>query len=329
MEKYSGLFDTIYLMAELAEILTARKLRRGAPQIDTPECKLILDENDVCIDVVRKERGRSELIIEEFMLMANTCAAKLAKGSNAPFVYRVHEDPAPEKIAELKEVITRLNIPFPQFTTVKPKHLAEILEKSKGRSCALLVNNMVLRSMAKAKYSDVPLGHFGLVLDDYAHFTSPIRRYPDLSIHRILTDLCYEKLPEKIINKRYTAFAKESSAQSSECEITAMRVERSCEDCYIAEYMTQHLGEKFTGIISSMTDYGFYVELPNTVEGLVRMESLPEGQYDFDGHFTLSRNGKTLYTVGDTVTVICAKADVAAGKIDFVIDDPQTNSSKN
>ena len=318
-EKYSGLTDTIALMEELAKILTANKLKRGAPQIDTPECKLILDENDVCIDVKKRERGKSELIIEEFMLMANTCAAKLARESEIPFVYRVHENPSPEKIADLKEVITRLNLPFPQFTTAKPRHLADILESARGKSCYLLVNSMVLRSMAKAKYSDEPLGHFGLVLSDYAHFTSPIRRYPDLAIHRILTDLCYNKLPEKFIQKRYAAFAKDASVQSSECELTAMRVERDCEDCYIAEYMTSHIGESFKGIISGMTEYGFYVELENTVEGLVRIESLPDGQYDFDGHFSLSQAGKTLYTIGDTVDVTCVKADVPSGKIDFVL----------
>lgn len=175
--------------------------------------------------------------------------------------------------------------------------------------------------MAKAKYSDEPLGHFGLVLSDYAHFTSPIRRYPDLAIHRILTDLCYNKLPEKFIQKRYAAFAKDASVQSSECELTAMRVERDCEDCYIAEYMTSHIGESFKGIISGMTEYGFYVELENTVEGLVRIESLPDGQYDFDGHFSLSQAGKTLYTIGDTVDVTCVKADVPSGKIDFVLTE--------
>ena len=318
-EKYTGLTDTIFLMQQLAEILTANKLKRGAPQIDTPECKLTIDENEVCTDVQRRERGKAELIIEEFMLSANEAAAKTARENNIPFVYRVHENPAPEKITELIEVIDRLNIPHPNFSSVKPAHLAQILDSVRDTELSPVINNMVLRSMAKAKYSDEPLGHFGLVLKDYAHFTSPIRRYPDLAIHRILTDLCYNKMPPAAIAKRYGKFAANASLQSSECELTAMRVERDCEDCYIAEYMSSHLGEEFDGNISGITDYGMYVELPNTVEGLVKIETLPEGTYEYDGHFSLTRDGKAFYSVGQSVRVKCVKTDVSGGKIDFII----------
>ncbi|MGN0642657.1 MAG: ribonuclease R [Huintestinicola sp.] len=318
-EKYSGLIDTIFLMEELAEILTANKLKRGAPQIDTPECKLIINEDEVCVDVKRRERGKAELIIEEFMLMANQSAAKTGREHDIPFVYRIHENPAPEKIQELHDVTARLNIPFPEFTNVKPVHLAQILDSTRDMDISPVINSMVLRSMAKAKYSDEPLGHFGLVLADYSHFTSPIRRYPDLAIHRILTDLCYNKTSPKVIAKRYVKFAYAAAEQSSQCELTAMRVERDCEDCYIAEYMSAHLGEEFDGMISSVTEYGMYVELPNTVEGLVKIETLPDGQYDFDGHFTISKNGAPMYSVGNKVRVKCVKADVSGGNVDFVL----------
>lgn len=319
-EKYNGLTDTIRLMDELASILTANKLNRGAPQIETSECKIIVDENDVCIDVKKRERGRSEMIIEEFMLMANTSAARLAKDNGVPFVYRVHEDPAPEKVGELVDVLSRFGVPVPKFTSAKPKHLAEILEKTKDMPIAAAINNMVLRSMAKAKYADEPLGHFGLVLDDYAHFTSPIRRYPDLAIHRILTDLCYNKQNVKYMQKRYAGFAKEAAQHSSEAELAAMRVERECDDCYLAEYMTKHIGESFEGMVSSVQEFGFFVELPNTIEGLVRIDSLSKGPYDYDGHFTLTKDGKPVYRVGDTVKVICIGANVSAGQVDFVVD---------
>ncbi len=319
-EKYNGLTDTIRLMDELAAILTANKLNRGAPQIETSECKIIVDENDVCIDVKKRERGRSEMIIEEFMLMANTSAARLAKESGVPFVYRVHEDPAPEKVSELVDVLSRFGVAVPKFTSAKPKHLAEILVKTKDMPIAAAINNMVLRSMAKAKYADEPLGHFGLVLDDYAHFTSPIRRYPDLAIHRILTDLCYNKQNIKYMQKRYAGFAKEAAQQSSEAEITAMRVERECDDCYLAEYMTKHIGETFEGTVSSVQEFGFFVELDNTIEGLVRVDSLANGPYDYDGHFTLTKEGKPVYRVGERVKVICVSANVAAGQVDFVVD---------
>ncbi len=316
-EKYKGLEDIIFLMEELADKLTANKLKRGAPQIDSPECKLILDENGTCTDVIRRERGKAEVIIEEFMLTANTCAAKLAKEKAVPFVYRVHEDPSPEKIEELKDTVIRLGLPLPKFSSVKPRHLADILESAKDKPCALLINNTVLRSMAKAKYADEPLGHFGLVLKDYCHFTSPIRRYPDLAVHRILTDLCYNKMPEKLIVKRYAAFANEAASVSSECELRAMRTERDCEDCYIAEYMHAHLGDEFDGMISSMTEYGFYVQLPNTIEGFIRAENLPGSGYEFDGHFTLMRNGQKAYSVGDAIRVVCSGAEVSSGRVDF------------
>ncbi len=319
-EKYNGLTDTIRLMDELASILTANKLRRGAPQIETSECKIIVDENDVCIDVKKRERGRSEMIIEEFMLMANTSAARLAKDNGVPFVYRVHEDPAPEKVEELVDVLSRFGVAVPKFTSAKPKHLAEILEKTKDMPIAAAINNMVLRSMAKAKYADEPLGHFGLVLEDYAHFTSPIRRYPDLAIHRILTDLCYNKQNVKYMQKRYAGFAKEAAQQSSEAELVAMRVERECDDCYLAEYMTKHIGECFEGTVCSVQEFGFFVELDNTIEGLVRIDSLAHGPYDYDGHFTLTKDGKSVYRVGDRVKVICIGANVNAGQVDFAVD---------
>lgn len=318
-EKYDGLFETIFTMKELADILTENKIRRGAPQIETPECKLLINENEVCIGVEKRERGAAEIIIEEFMLKANECAAKIAKENDIPFVYRVHEKPDEEKVRELQEVTARLNIPFPEFTNVKPVHLAKILESAKGMDAAPVISTMVLRSMAKARYSEEPLGHFGLVLDDYAHFTSPIRRYPDLAIHRILTELCYNKTQPKLIQKRFRRFVCEASAQSSQCELVAMRVERDCEDCYIAEYMNAHLDEEFDGMICSVADYGMYVRLDNTIEGLVRIDSLPDGVYDYDGHFTLSNAGKPVYTVGQRVRVRCIKADVSGGKVDFVI----------
>lgn len=318
-EKYDGLFETIVNMEKLAEILTANKLRRGAPQIETAEAKLIIDENETCVDVLPRERGKSELIIEEFMLMANTAAAKTANERKIPFVYRIHEDPAPEKVSELLDVAARMNIKVPHFTEIKAKHLAEILEKTKDSPLAPVINNLVLRSMAKAKYSDQPVGHFGLVLADYAHFTSPIRRYPDLAIHRILTDLCYNKEPDEFLRKRYAAFAHDASEQSSNCELTAMRVERDCDDCYIAEYMKAHLGEEFDGMIVSVQEFGFFVQLPNTVEGLVRIETLKDGPYDFDGHFTLTKSGQAAFSVGDKVHVTCAGANVASGQVDFTV----------
>jgi len=316
-EKYKEVRESLVLMEELAEILTANRIKRGSPQLETTESKIIVDENDVCIGVKPRERGKSELIIEEFMLMANQSAATLGKMQQIPFVYRVHENPAPEKIEKLRETILRMGLSFPNFTQIRPKHLAEILESQRGTKLFPVINKLVLRSMAKAKYSIDPIGHFGLVLDDYAHFTSPIRRYPDLSIHRILSDLIKGVQPA-LLRKKYLKYAMESANHSTEMELVAMRVEQECEDCYKAEYMNSHLGEEFEGVISSVTEFGFYVELPNTVEGLVHIDSFEDGLYDFDGLFSINNmNGGERYSIGDTVKVICAKADVSSGKIDF------------
>lgn len=317
LKKYEGQKDTIFLMKKLADILTAAKLKRGAPQIETAESKLIINDEDVCVDVKPRTRGAGEVMIEEFMLLANGCAAKLGKEKKLPFVYRVHENPSLEKIAQLKETLLKLNLEIPDFSSVKPSHLAKILEEAKDTPLFPAVNKMVLRSMAKAKYAPEPLGHFGLVLADYAHFTSPIRRYPDLSIHRILSDYV-GTLPIEKIQKKYEAFAEDSSRHSTETELTAMTVERDCEDCYKAEYMSSHVGEEFEGVISSVTEFGFYVELENTVEGLVKADSLTDGIYDFDGGISFKNLTKQkVYTIGDKVRVLCAKAEVSSGNVDF------------
>ena len=321
LDKYEELIPSIKLMDELADKRIELRHKRGAPEIETPESKLILDENRVCVDILPRTRGKSEMIIEEFMLLANESAAKLAAEKEIPFVYRTHEKPAAEKIEDLKEGLRRLNIEVPVFSEVKPAHLAQILESAKGQPFAPVVNNMTLRSMAKAKYQTEPIGHFGLALDDYAHFTSPIRRYPDLAIHRILTDLIAGSDNERM-QKRFEAFAHKASEHSTAMEIKAMNVERDCEDCYKAEYMQSHVGDYYDAIISSVTEFGFYVSLDNTVEGLVHVNTLPEGYYEYDGFFALKDeySGRT-FKSGDRVRVQCVKADVNSGKIDFEVAD--------
>ena len=320
LSKYQLLIPEIKIMDELADILIANRKKRGAPEIETSESKLIIN-NNVCEDVVARTRGKSEMIIEEFMLLANESAARLAKEKQIPFVYRIHEMPSPERIDDLKEGLRRLNVEIPVFSEVKPAHLAQILINAKDKPCYPVVNMMTLRSMAKAKYHTEPVGHFGLALDDYAHFTSPIRRYPDLAIHRILSDLV-SGADKEWLEKRYSGFAAKASEHSTAMEIRAMNIERDCEDCYKAEYMQQHIGDSFEGIISSVTEFGFYVELPNTVEGLVHVNTLPEGYYTYDGFFSLADEySSRSFTVGDKVQVICSRADVNSGNVDFEIDE--------
>jgi len=320
-EKYSHVIENIYLMDELANILISKREKRHTPSLDTAESKLVIGENGVCLDVLPRERGKSERIIEEFMLTANEAAAMLAREKEVPFVYRVHETPPAEKIEKLRELLPKFGIDCPNFTDFKPVHASEILEKAKDTNYYEAVNLIVLRSMSKAKYSEEPLGHFGLALKDYAHFTSPIRRYPDLAIHRIITDIL-AGYGREWMNKRYAGFAHNASEKSSGAELRAVAVERECEDCYKAEYMKAHLGESFEGRISSVAEFGFYVALPNTVEGLVHIRSLPEGEYDYSEPVSLTEKFSGVsYNLGDTVRVLCSAVNVSDGNIDFVLDD--------
>ncbi len=320
-EKYSEVIDTIPVMLELFEILDRNKKARGCPNIETSESKLIINEKDECIGVEKKTRGISEEIIEDFMLAANECAAKFGTENNLPFVYRVHENPPENNIEHLFKELTKLDIPFNSNGDVTAGFLKDILEQTRETPKAVVVNTLVLRSMAKAKYSVEPIGHFGLVLDNYAHFTSPIRRYPDLTIHRIMSDyLENPNLPG--IMKKYNKFSYASADRSTTQELVAKTVERGCEDCYKAEYLSGHIGEVFDGVITSVTDFGFFVELPNTCEGLVRIESLPSGEYDYDGSMILRNNltGQS-FKMGDSVSVKVVNTNVSSGKVDFELSE--------
>ncbi len=318
-EKYAEVLPTLPLMSEIFTILRRAKEARGVPELETGESKIIIDENDRAVDIVPCTRGVSEEMIEEFMLLANGCAANFARVGQFPFVYRVHETPPLEKIDTLREIVQQLGLSAAMLEgDVSADKLSCLLEEARETPYRLLVNRMVLRSMAKAKYSDQPLGHYGLVLRDYAHFTSPIRRYPDLMIHRILTDrlagLSSEELTHRY-GKRVTAAAN----QSSQTELTATLIERACEDCYKAEFMKSHVDEEFDGVISSAAPHGMYVELPNTVEGLVRADTLPD-RCKFDGliGFRPEQSGRS-FRVGDAVRIRCTGVDVNAGHIDFVL----------
>lgn len=318
MEKYAELTDTIFMMEQLAEILARNKRQRGAPEIETSESKIIIGSDGKTADIRLRERGKSERIIEEFMLLANQAAAALARNLKIPFVYRVHEQPNAEKIDNLKELLHKLGVAVPEWRGgIQPGQLAKVLDSTRDSKYHALVNLSVLRSMAKAKYSEEPLGHFGLVLEDYAHFTSPIRRYPDLAIHRILSRLVKGARPAELW-KVFGKFAPAAALQSTNTELRAMQTERSCEDCYKAEWMSKHMDKCFDGTISSVASQGIYVELPNTVEGLVRTESLGEG-VAFDGLMEMKGPGKN-YRIGDDVRVRCVRADVNSGQIDFDLE---------
>ena len=318
--KYADVIDQLPAMKELYGHRARLRKERGCMDIESGEVKLILDENGRCIDVKKRTSGESESMIEEFMLLANQCAAHFARVKQIPFVYRVHEEPNAEKLERLHALLQAcgINDHFAKDVPT-PKELSAILEGVRGTPYEQIINTGMLRCMSKALYEEKPKGHYGLVLKDYAHFTSPIRRYPDLAIHRIMTDMLKGTEKETMI-LRYTDFAERASKQSSEREVIAMQIERKAEDCYKAEYARRHLGECYEGTISGVTQRGLFIELDNGVEGFVPTSSLtPSGTSLTEGvRLTDPASGKT-WSLGDKMMITIVRADVNLGKIDFEV----------
>lgn len=318
--KYADVIDQLPAMKELYGHRARLRRERGCMDIESGEVKLILDENGRCIDVKKRTSGESESMIEEFMLLANQCAAHFARVKQIPFVYRVHEEPNAEKLERLHALLQAcgINDHFAKDVPT-PKELSAILEGVRGTPYEQIINTGMLRCMSKALYEEKPKGHYGLVLKDYAHFTSPIRRYPDLAIHRIMTDMLKGTEKETMI-LRYTDFAERASKQSSEREVIAMQIERKAEDCYKAEYARRHLGECYEGTVSGVTQRGLFIELDNGVEGFVPASSLtPSGTSLTEGvRLTDPASGKT-WSLGDKMMITIVRADVNLGKIDFEV----------
>ena len=323
--KYAEVADQLPAMKELYAHRARLRTERGCIDFESGEVKLILDEDGHCIDVKKRTSGESEAMIEEFMLLANQCAAHFARVKQIPFVYRVHEEPNGEKLERLHALLQAcgINDHFAKEVPT-PKELSAILEGVRGTAFEQIVNTGMLRCMSKACYEEKPKGHYGLVLKDYAHFTSPIRRYPDLAIHRIMTDLL-SGTDKETMAIRYTDFAIQASKQSSEREVIAVQIERKAEDCYKAEYARRHLGECYEGRISGVTQRGLFIELENGVEGFVPASSLtPSGTMLTEGiRLSDPVSGKN-WSLGDTMMITIVRADVNLGKIDFEVAPAST-----
>ncbi len=315
-QKYQRVIPLLPDMYELFKLRLKLRHRRGCPEIESSEAKFVIDDDGYVKDIIPRDRGESEMLIEEFMLCANECAAKFARQNEIPFVYRVHDEPEPKKIEMLREVLLACSIDTRNIRPkLAPKDLADLLLQVKDTPYHKTIGYQVLRSMAKAEYSEKPKGHFGLVLRDYAHFTSPIRRYPDLIIHRILSDTVSGIEHGKLLT-RYKNRVKEASRQSTNSEQRAVSAERDCDDIYKAEYMQDKIGQHFTGLVSSIAPHGIYVELENTVEGLVRIDDPILRENSFNVCYRDVSKG-IAYNVGDKVTVKLTGVDVAAGQVDF------------
>lgn len=318
MSKYNIILDSIKEGINLSNLLIKKSNQRGTVDLESSESKFELDKNGVCINISKREQGQSEKMIEQFMIMANQAAAIYARNSIVPFVYRVHESPDPEKLKILSDLCNALGINSRRIREgVKTSDFANLLNQAKESSTKKILSHQILRTMSKAKYSTNPIGHFGLSLKDYCHFTSPIRRYPDTAIHRILSDLVKGKNINKI-TKLYSDYVVLASTASTDCEIRAMKTERDTEKCYMAEYMSSHIGDIYDGIVSGVVPKGFFVELENNVEGFVSLNDYPECKFVFDGiisHKDELSNKKI--SIGDKIKVEVISSYIPTGTIDF------------
>ncbi|MBS7130841.1 ribonuclease R [Clostridium sp.] len=317
-KRYDYLLDDFKAMEELCNILYKKRTKRGAIDFEFEESKIILNEFGKPIDIKPYEREIANRIIEEFMLVCNETVAEHMFWSHLPFVYRIHEDPDEEKLEKFREFIYNLGYIVKWNGEVKPRNLQEILEKVMGKKEETVVSTLLLRSMMRAKYSPECVGHFGLAAKYYCHFTSPIRRYPDLQIHRIIKEFINGKIDDDR-SKKLTALVDYAARQSSETENIATEAEREVDDLKKAEYMLDRIGEEFEGIVSSVTSFGMFVELPNTIEGLIHITALDDDYYIYDeNHLCLmGERSKKIYRLGDFVKVRCSKVDIPNREIYF------------
>jgi ribonuclease R len=320
VKKYDYLYDDFKAMEELFTILNKRRLQRGAIDFDFQESKIILNENGKPVDIKPYERAVANKIIEEFMLICNETIAEHMFWTNLPFVYRIHEDPDIEKLEHFNEFVHNLGYVIKWGSEVHPKELQKIIENVKGKKEETVVSTLLLRSLKQAKYSPECVGHFGLAARYYCHFTSPIRRYPDLMIHRIIKEFLHGKIDERR-SKKLIGIVDYAAVQSSEMERVAQEAEREVDDLKKAEYMKDKIGEEYTGIISSVTNFGIFVELPNTIEGLVHISDLSDDYYIYDEkHLSLiGERSKKIYRLGDEVKIKVEKVDMASHEIYFGI----------
>lgn len=323
MERYQELVPMFETMGELHKILLKMRKRRGAIEFEENEAKIIVDENGHAVDIELRHRGTSERMVESFMLAANETVAAHFKNAHVPFLYRIHETPKEEKIKKFFELLSAIGVEATgSANNVTPKMLQGILKKVAGRPEEAVVSVMLLRSMQQAKYSPDPLGHFGIAATDYTHFTSPIRRYPDLMVHRMAHYYLEHGLGEKA-QALFKDQLPEIATHSSQMERRAIDAERDTDAMKKAEYMADHVGEEFNAMVSSVTKFGMFVELENTVEGLIHISEIGDDFYVFvEKHMALvGRRTKKTYRIGQPVRVKLVDVNVEQKEINFKLLD--------
>lgn len=329
--KDGNIKKAIILMDELSQKIGIIREKEGMLDFNIPETYFDMQGKNI-IDVRKRERNQAHKLIENFMILCNQVVAKHFCLLEVPFVYRVHEKPAKQRIDEAIEVLNSFGLNIKDTKKVSPKFIQEILYKLKGKDYEDIGNKILLRSLEKAMYLEDCLGHFGLALEYYCHFTSPIRRYPDLSIHRIIKRVCklslnnvatYEQLNsselKKIFVKDYDLqeFVVDSSLQSSDRELKADEAERDVDDLFKAKFMQDKIGQEFEGKISSVNNFGIFVELPNTIEGLIKIENLPADDYKYDEKKLVLKGRTRKFTIGDEIKIVVINVNLTTRKIEF------------
>jgi ribonuclease R len=319
-KRYSALLKEFELMAELMGILRAKRAKRGSIDFDLPEPEIVLDLQGRMTEIIRAERNMAHQIIEEFMLAANETVAGHIEDKEAPFIYRVHEEPDEEKVADLVDFLATLGISLPAGKKIKPRHLQKALAGAKGTPEETLINTVLLRTMKQARYSHENVGHFGLAAETYTHFTSPIRRYPDLIVHRVLKADIKGRLTDDAYVARLDETLPKAAVHCSQRERKAMEAERDVITMLKLRFMEDKLGEVYEGIITGVIQFGFFVQLRETfVEGLVHVSTLTGDYYHFVEklHCLRGERRKCVYRIGDAVRVRVDRVDTVRKRIDF------------
>ena len=323
-KRYNARLKDFELMGELMDILRSKRAKRGSIDFDLPEPEIVLDLQGRMADIIRAERNMAHQIIEEFMLAANETVAGHIENKEAPFIYRIHEEPAEEKLTDLAEFLATLGITLPAVKKLKPLHLQKALAKAKGTPEETLINTVLLRTMKQARYSAENVGHFGLAAETYTHFTSPIRRYPDLIVHRILKADIRGRLKDEAYTGRLAETLPDAAAHCSLRERTAMEAERDVVTLLKLEFMKDKLGEVYEGIITGVVQFGLFVQLRELfVEGLIHVSMLADDYYHYVEklHCLRGERKKRMYRIGDAVTVRVDRVDTIRKRIDFSLSE--------
>jgi len=328
---YEPFAATLKQMNELANILRKKKISRGYIEFDIDEAKVIQDENGKAIDIQRRIQGTGEKLIEDFMIAANETVATHISNMDLPFIYRVHGTPNTEKIDDFQNLVKMLGYTIrTSIKEITPKTMQRLLDELKDKPEFPILSTLLLRSMKKAEYSKTNIGHFGLASTNYTHFTSPIRRFPDLTVHRLLkTYLVDQDFSMSTINYYESALVN-IAEHSSEREVASVNAERDVNDMKMAEYMESHIGEEYTGIISTVTNFGFFVELDNLIEGLVHVNTLKGDYYNYVPELLslIGKSTKKTYRIGDKVKVKVVNASKETAMIDFELVEEKNDGNK-